>query len=47
MSVNSNIKEQEIGINLKLIDFVNIENNDWLVVNQLKVQGEKNLRKPQ
>ena len=34
-------KEQEIGINLKLIDFVNIENNDWLVVNQLKVQGEK------
>ena len=39
-------KEQEIGINLKLIDFVNIENNDWLVVNQLKVQGEKNLRKP-
>lgn len=37
---------QEIGKRLKLIDFDNIENNDWLVVNQFEIQGDKRLRRP-
>ena len=35
---------QEIGVPLKLIDFENIENNDFLVVNQFAVSGKKNRR---
>ena len=31
---------------LKLIDYDNIENNDWLVVNQFEVQGDQRLRIP-
>ena len=38
--------DQEIGHQLKLIDFENIENNDWLVVNQFEVKGDKRLRRP-
>ena len=37
---------QEIGKRLKLIDFDDIENNDWLVVNQFEIQGDKRLRRP-
>jgi type I restriction enzyme R subunit len=37
---------QEVGKQLKLIDYDNIENNDWLVVNQLEVQGEQRVRIP-
>ena len=37
---------QEIGKRLRLIDFENIENNDWLVVNQFEIQGDKRLRRP-
>ena len=29
--------DQEIGLPLKIIDFENINNNNWLVVNQFKV----------
>ncbi len=35
---------QEVGIRLKVIDFENPRNNDWLVVNQLAVHGSKNRR---
>ena len=37
---------QEVGRQLKLIDYHNIENNDWLVVNQFEVQGDQRLRIP-
>jgi type I restriction enzyme R subunit len=37
---------QEVGRQLKLIDFDDIENNDWLVVNQFEVQGDQRLRRP-
>ena len=37
---------QEIGRQLKLIDFENIDNNDWLVVNQFEIQGDQRLRRP-
>ena len=37
---------QEIGIRLKIIDFDNFDNNDWLVVNQLAISGPKNNRRP-
>jgi type I restriction enzyme, R subunit len=38
--------DQEIGHQLKLIDFDNIDNNDWLAVNQFEVKGDKRLRRP-
>ena len=28
------------------IDFENIDNNDWLVVNQFEIQGDQRLRRP-
>ena len=37
---------QEVGRRLKLIDFENIDNNDWLVVNQFEIQGDQRLRRP-
>jgi len=37
---------QEVGRQLKLIDFENINNNDWLVVNQFEIQGDQRLRRP-
>ena len=37
---------QEIGKQLKLIDFDNIENNEFLVVNQYTIHGHKNNRRP-
>ena len=39
-------ENQEIGILLKIIDFENHENNDWLVVNQFAISGPKNNRRP-
>ncbi len=36
---------QEIGKQLKIIDFEDLENNDWLVVNQFRVQGNKHSRR--
>ena len=38
--------DQEIGHQLKLIDFDNLENNDFLVVNQFEVKGDKRFRRP-
>ena len=38
--------DQEVGHQLKLIDFDNLENNDFLVVNQFEVKGDKRLRRP-
>jgi len=38
--------DNEKGDQLKFIDFNNKDNNDWLVVNQLEVKGEKRLRRP-
>ena len=37
---------QTIGKQLKVIDFVDPDNNDWLVVNQFTVQGMKLKRRP-
>ena len=37
---------QEVGKQLKVIDFENPENNDWLVVNQFTVHGAKQNRRP-
>jgi len=37
---------QEVGRQLRLIDFDNVENNDWLVVNQFEVKGLQRLRIP-
>ena len=37
---------QEIGKQLKVIDFENPNNNDWLVVNQFTIQGQKQNRRP-
>ena len=36
----------EVGRQLKIIDFNNIENNDWLVVNQYEVKGINKIRRP-
>jgi type I restriction enzyme R subunit len=38
--------DHEIGHQLKLIDFKNLDNNDFLVVNQFEVKGDKRLRRP-
>ena len=37
---------QEVGKQLKVIDYEDLENNDWLVVNQFTVQGAKHSRRP-
>ena len=37
---------QEVGKQLKVIDFDNPENNDWLVVNQFTIHGLKQNRRP-
>jgi type I restriction enzyme, R subunit len=37
---------QEVGKQLKIIDFENPENNDWLVVNQFTIHGVKQNRRP-
>ncbi|MGI9228634.1 MAG: type I restriction endonuclease subunit R [Gammaproteobacteria bacterium] len=37
---------QEIGQPLKVIDFDNPDNNDWLVVNQFTVEGHQHTRRP-
>ncbi len=38
--------KQEIGRQLEVIDFDNPENNDWLVVNQFTIHGQKHTRRP-
>lgn len=38
--------DQELGHQLKLIDFDNLQNNNFLVVNQFEVKGDKRLRRP-
>ena len=37
---------QEVGKQLKVIDYDNPDNNDWLVVNQFTVHGHKHNRRP-
>ena len=37
---------EQLGIRLRLIDFDDPKANDWLVVNQLAVQGSKHNRRP-
>jgi type I restriction enzyme R subunit len=37
---------QEVGKQLKVIDFENPESNDWLVVNQFTIHGVKQNRRP-
>lgn len=37
---------QEVGKQLKVIDFDNPDNNDWLVVNQFTIHGQKHNRRP-
>jgi len=37
---------QEVGKQLKVIDFENPENNDWLVVNQFTIHGNNHNRRP-
>ena len=37
---------QQVGIRLKVIGFDNSAANDWLVVNQLAIQGTKHNRRP-
>ena len=39
-------KKQEVGKQLKVIDFDNPGNNDWLVVNQFTIHGPKQNRRP-
>ncbi len=46
LKVSFNQNNEEIVNRLKLIDFENIDNNDWLVVNQFEIQGDKRLRRP-
>lgn len=37
---------QEIGKQLKVIDYENPENNDWLIANQFTIHGHKHNRRP-
>ena len=37
---------ETVGKQLKVIDFDNPENNDWLVVNQFTIHGQKQNRRP-
>ena len=37
---------QEVGKQLKVIDYDNPDNNDWLVVNQFTIHGQKHNRRP-
>ena len=37
---------EEIGVQLKLVDYETPSNNNWLVVNQFAVSGDKNNRRP-
>ena len=46
LKVKFTVDNQEVGKQLKLIDYDNVENNDWLVVNQFEVQGDQRLRIP-
>lgn len=38
--------DETVGKQLKVIDFDNPENNDWLVVNQFTIHGQKQNRRP-
>ena len=46
LKVNFMEDNQEVGRQLKLIDYENLDNNDWLVVNQFEIQGDQRLRRP-
>ena len=46
VKVTYNEGNQEVGKQLKVIDFDNPENNDWLVVNQFTIHGQKHNRRP-
>ena len=46
LKVNFMEDNREVGRQLKLIDFENIDNNDWLVVNQFEIKGDQRLRRP-
>ena len=37
---------ETVGKQLKVVDFENPENNDWLVVNQFTIHGQKQSRRP-
>ena len=37
---------EESEFSLKLVDYENPSNNNWLVVNQFTVKGDKNNRRP-
>ena len=39
-------ENQEVGKQLRVIDFENPDNNDWLVVNQFTIHGDKHNRRP-
>ncbi len=38
--------DQEVGKQLKVIDYENLDDNDWLAVNQFTVHGNKHNRRP-
>jgi type I restriction enzyme R subunit len=38
--------DQEVGRQLKVVDFDNPDNNEWLVVNQFTIHGQKRDRRP-
>ena len=46
LKVTFNEGDHELGRQLKLIDFDNLANNDWLVVNQFTVQGSRHNCRP-
>ncbi|MDA8836026.1 type I restriction endonuclease subunit R [Candidatus Pelagibacter bacterium] len=46
LKLNYMKNDDERGYHCKLIDYDNINNNDWLIVNQFEVKGDKRLRRP-
>ena len=46
VKVAYHVGDQEVGRQLKVIDFDNPANNDWLVVNQFTIHGQKQNRRP-
>jgi type I restriction enzyme, R subunit len=46
VSVEVKVDDQTQGDRVKLIDFHNVENNDFLIVNQFTVKGTKGHRRP-
>ncbi|MFL2525836.1 MAG: type I restriction endonuclease subunit R [Pelagibacteraceae bacterium] len=46
IKITQMIDDNEVGHHLKLIDYENLKNNDFLVVDQFEVKGNKRLRRP-